>query len=79
MKKYCECFQAGIKCSEKCKCIRCKNCEHVPTNFADEETLLEERLLQGLRQKRKLSEAENDAFFTRMPSDAAMRGEAWCD
>jgi hypothetical protein len=24
-KKYCECFQAGIKCGENCKCEGCKN------------------------------------------------------
>jgi len=26
-KKYCECFQAGIKCSELCKCEDCRNCD----------------------------------------------------
>ncbi len=25
LKKYCECFQAGIYCSDMCKCIDCKN------------------------------------------------------
>lgn len=30
MKKYCECFQAGIKCSDLCKCDGCKNCDFVP-------------------------------------------------
>ncbi|KAL2642180.1 hypothetical protein R1flu_009767 [Riccia fluitans] len=25
LKKYCECLQAGIPCSENCKCIDCKN------------------------------------------------------
>jgi len=24
-KKYCECFQAGVKCTELCKCENCKN------------------------------------------------------
>ena len=27
MKKYCECFNAGIDCSEICKCAECKNYE----------------------------------------------------
>eukprot|EP01135_Chromosphaera_perkinsii_P000126 Nk52_evm22s32 gene=Nk52_evmTU22s32 len=25
LKKYCECYQAGIVCSDKCKCVDCKN------------------------------------------------------
>uniref|UniRef100_A0A7S3YC36 CRC domain-containing protein n=2 Tax=Lotharella globosa TaxID=91324 RepID=A0A7S3YC36_9EUKA len=25
LKKYCECFQAGVSCSGMCKCIHCKN------------------------------------------------------
>lgn len=24
-KKYCECFQYGIECTIKCKCVECKN------------------------------------------------------
>ena len=24
-KRYCECFQAGVKCGEKCKCVDCAN------------------------------------------------------
>ena len=25
LKKYCECFQAGVSCGDNCKCIDCKN------------------------------------------------------
>lgn len=25
VKKYCECYSNGKKCTEKCKCISCKN------------------------------------------------------
>lgn len=25
MKKYCECYQAGVSCTERCKCIDCAN------------------------------------------------------
>mmetsp|Transcript_3930 Transcript_3930/g.9555 ORF Transcript_3930/g.9555 Transcript_3930/m.9555 type:complete len:564 (-) Transcript_3930:143-1834(-) len=25
MKKYCECYQAGVSCSDKCKCVGCSN------------------------------------------------------
>jgi hypothetical protein len=28
LKKYCECFQAGIKCGDNCKCEGCKNHDH---------------------------------------------------
>jgi hypothetical protein len=27
LKKYCECYQAGIPCNESCQCIGCANCE----------------------------------------------------
>eukprot|EP00238_Polyblepharides_amylifera_P008264 CAMPEP_0196587938 /NCGR_PEP_ID=MMETSP1081-20130531/59105_1 /TAXON_ID=36882 /ORGANISM="Pyramimonas amylifera, Strain CCMP720" /LENGTH=498 /DNA_ID=CAMNT_0041910285 /DNA_START=455 /DNA_END=1951 /DNA_ORIENTATION=+ len=34
LKKYCECYQAGVKCTAACKCVECKNgtCEHSSDN-----------------------------------------------
>ena len=32
LKNYCECFQAGVKCSNLCTCDNCENCEDKPTN-----------------------------------------------
>lgn len=29
LKKYCECFQAGVKCSELCKCDDCRNSDFI--------------------------------------------------
>lgn len=30
MKKYCECYQAGIPCTDLCKCFDCKNIGYIP-------------------------------------------------
>eukprot|EP00798_Chlamydomonas_sp_ICE-L_P014418 gene14418-20423_t len=30
LKKYCECFQGGVKCAASCKCQDCKNLEDAP-------------------------------------------------
>jgi hypothetical protein len=27
LKKYCECYNNGIKCTDECKCEGCNNCE----------------------------------------------------
>jgi hypothetical protein len=27
LKKYCECYQAGVQCGEHCACVECKNCD----------------------------------------------------
>jgi len=33
LKKYCECYQAGLKCGENCKCEECKNTPLDKSNF----------------------------------------------
>ncbi len=33
MKKYCECFQKGIDCSDLCRCLECKNVGHDKLNL----------------------------------------------
>jgi len=35
LKKYCECFNAGIVCSENCKCTGCMNCEGISKEMRD--------------------------------------------
>jgi hypothetical protein len=43
LKKYCECYQSGVPCSNLCVCDGCKNCEGVhkhddyPTTLANSE------------------------------------------
>lgn len=27
LKKYCECYRSGVKCTDLCKCDGCKNCD----------------------------------------------------
>lgn len=36
LKKYCECFQAGVMCGAKCKCVEC-------SNFAGSQKLIDKR------------------------------------
>ena len=31
-KRYCECYQAGVKCTDKCKCCECSNPNGVNLN-----------------------------------------------
>jgi hypothetical protein len=40
LKKYCECFQSGVKCTDLCKCSGCKNhSEHKPKRRKTREEL----------------------------------------
>lgn len=33
LKKYCECFNAGLECNENCQCEECKNCQNKANGF----------------------------------------------
>jgi hypothetical protein len=37
LKKYCECYQGGISCGDKCKCIECRNFEGSPDVLAKQD------------------------------------------
>ncbi|XP_065198090.1 protein lin-54 homolog isoform X2 [Sycon ciliatum] len=43
LKNYCECFEAGIPCSQLCKCLQCKNYENSP----DRQALMDFTLASG--------------------------------
>ena len=51
LKNYCECYEAKIACSERCKCMGCKNTEEAlcPNSAAKEEKL--SRVVKGSRTK----------------------------
>lgn len=39
LKKYCECFIMGKNCTDKCKCINCKNHSNQLTNNNNSEPI----------------------------------------
>ena len=45
-KRYCECFQMGVVCTEHCKCTGCKNCKENgnPQNSTHKEKVLENNI-----------------------------------
>ena len=34
-KKYCECYRKGLKCTTKCRCVNCHNCENKIDNLSE--------------------------------------------
>merc|ERR1712060_511169 len=46
LKKYCECFNAGVKCGESCQCIDCENRDISPNQ---EEACTDDRKLPALK------------------------------
>jgi len=54
LKKYCECFQAGVPCSTMCKCIGCKNgkCDK-PTHAAADAVAAVSAAAERIRQSKR--------------------------
>jgi len=55
LKKYCECFQAGVMCGSKCKCVEC-------LNFVGSQALIDKR--------RKIKDHKGAEFAMRSADDA---------
>lgn len=55
MKKYCECFQAGIPCKPICKCIGCKNQDTIVKRFLGDDSLKPNKI--------NYAEADRDAVI----------------
>lgn len=71
LKKYCECFQAGVYCSELCRCVDCKNYEGSPdliSLLTRDPTILDQAA--SVNKRRKL-EGEIKAERFPIPADAA--------
>lgn len=60
LKKYCECYQSGVPCTNLCACEGCKNCDeslarlkslHVPSEKDDEDQLMADEPQDSLDDK----------------------------
>lgn len=56
-KKYCECYQAGIPCSDACKCTICKNGKHDHTHYND----------KVYKTKQNINNISNTAITSQLP------------
>ena len=59
LKKYCECYQSGVACTDRCACEGCKNCEDRYTSLApqrEEEDLIDKEDVH----MRSFNESENN-------------------
>eukprot|EP01122_Echinamoeba_exundans_P017852 TRINITY_DN9803_c0_g1_i1.p1 TRINITY_DN9803_c0_g1~~TRINITY_DN9803_c0_g1_i1.p1 ORF type:complete len:464 (-),score=85.02 TRINITY_DN9803_c0_g1_i1:177-1568(-) len=71
LKKYCECFQAGIYCSDGCRCVECKNFEGSPdliSLLTRDPTILDQAASAN---KRRKIEGEIKAERFPIPADSA--------
>lgn len=67
LKNYCECFNAGIACSEICGCLGCANCK---THLGKEDV---DKYRVRVMRKRKKTKFLCDFFFTDKPQMAELR------
>ncbi|CAD8151171.1 unnamed protein product [Paramecium pentaurelia] len=57
LKRYCQCFQSGRKCLDKCQCIDCKNC----SQFSQERDSAINKKFQGnIPSDKQLSQQNNN-------------------
>eukprot|EP00548_Thalassiothrix_antarctica_P018654 CAMPEP_0194193048 /NCGR_PEP_ID=MMETSP0154-20130528/73131_1 /TAXON_ID=1049557 /ORGANISM="Thalassiothrix antarctica, Strain L6-D1" /LENGTH=936 /DNA_ID=CAMNT_0038916989 /DNA_START=381 /DNA_END=3191 /DNA_ORIENTATION=+ len=60
LKKYCECFQAGVMCGNKCKCVEC-------LNYVGSQALIDKR--------RKIKDHRGADFAMRIADEAWKKGK----
>lgn len=65
LKKYCECYNNGLKCSANCKCEECRNCQDDPRHEPEQEDMRDES-------RRERSEQELEEINSKIEEIARM-------
>lgn len=53
LKKYCECYNSGVKCSEACKCISCKNSDNPKSDIGSNEIQENTKVVKKVKVKKE--------------------------